>query len=204
MDDKYYHADGRKKEIDLAFFKKISSPDHHKTYQNIAKAIIKHLDPASVIDYGCGCGWVMYYLENQGVKEVFGIEYDEVVKDLVHEDILPKIRFASLTEPLEIEDRYDLAVCFEVAEHIDAQYADMIVENLCKNSNKVLFSAAYPGQGGYGHVNEQPMSYWVEKFKKHGFEMNTKKSNLVREKMKRSGVKKWYHENSRLFVKTDS
>jgi hypothetical protein len=33
----------------------------------------------------------------------------------------------------------------------------------------VYFSAACPGQGGHGHINLQPKSYWVEKFHRAGF-----------------------------------
>jgi hypothetical protein len=32
----------------------------------------------------------------------------------------------------------------------------------------VVFSAAQPGQGGLGHVNEQPTDYWIDLFEKEG------------------------------------
>jgi hypothetical protein len=30
-------------------------------------------------------------------------------------------------------------------------------------------SAAKPGQGGCGHFNEQPLSYWIERLEKRGY-----------------------------------
>lgn len=41
--------------------------------------------------------------------------------------------------------------------------------DLCALAPVVLFSAAAPGQGGLGHVNEQWPAYWVERFERHGY-----------------------------------
>lgn len=64
---------------------------------------------------------------------------------------------------------YDLVVCLEVAEHIPVQFADVLIDSLCYHANTVVFSAATPGQGGHGHVNEQPFEYWAAKFSARGF-----------------------------------
>ena len=40
---------------------------------------------------------------------------------------------------------------------------------LTNASDIVLFSAALPGQGGSGHLNEQPLPYWVRKFWRRGY-----------------------------------
>jgi hypothetical protein len=37
-------------------------------------------------------------------------------------------------------------------------------------SDRILFSAAVPGQGGTGHVNEQPHAYWIERFRRLGYD----------------------------------
>jgi hypothetical protein len=64
---------------------------------------------------------------------------------------------------------FDLAVCLEVVEHLDTPSAERLVAALCERAPSVLFSAAVPGQGGHGHVNEQWPTYWVERFESHGF-----------------------------------
>jgi hypothetical protein len=57
-----------------------------------------------------------------------------------------------------------VAYCFEVAEHVLAEFADALVSLLAKTAPIVVFTAAPPGQGGSGHVNEQPADYWIAKF----------------------------------------
>lgn len=68
-------------------------------------------------------------------------------------------------EPLPIAD---LAVCFEVGEHLDERYADRLVSKLCAAAPIVAFTAAVPEQPGPGHVNCQWPEYWAEKFRARG------------------------------------
>ena len=65
----------------------------------------------------------------------------------------------------------DLVICFEVAEHIDPQYADQIVKSVIgcmQPDGLLLWTAAQPGQGGVGHINCRPRQYWVDKFTQSG------------------------------------
>jgi hypothetical protein len=43
------------------------------------------------------------------------------------------------------------------------------VNLLCRASDAVVFSAAIPRQGGTGHINEQPQSYWARRFARNGY-----------------------------------
>jgi hypothetical protein len=52
----------------------------------------------------------------------------------------------------------------EVAEHLPEARAEGLVGDLVRLAPVVLFSAAIPGQGGTGHINEQYLSYWVNHF----------------------------------------
>lgn len=58
----------------------------------------------------------------------------------------------------------DVAYSFEVAEHIPRRHASRFVRFLTSCAPCVFLTAASPGQGGHGHVNEQPASYWVQLF----------------------------------------
>ena len=69
----------------------------------------------------------------------------------------------------ELNRRFDLALCIEVAEHLRAERGDELIEYLCARADSVLFSAAVPGQGGTGHINEQPQSYWHARFAEHDY-----------------------------------
>ena len=89
------------------------------------------------------------------------------------------VGFVSLTEALDLTtpgvlpgSPWDLAVCCEGAEHLDARHADTFVENLTSGSNTVFLTAAEVGQGGLNHVNEQPNSYWIAKFGRLGFTLD--------------------------------
>lgn len=106
------------------------------------------------------------------------------------------IRAADLERPLSVDRRFDLAICMEVAEHLSPDRAESFVEDLCALSDSVLFSAAIPWQGGVGHLNEQPQSYWARLFAKHGFGAR----DIIRPKVWHDGrVSYWYRQNSILY-----
>jgi len=115
--------------------------------------------PSSVIDVGCGIGaWLEAFGEN-GSARLVGV-------DGIESSVFPQSRFdiklvrADLSEPLEIDENFDVAVCLEVAEHLDKTRAESLVADLTSLAPTILFSAAIPGQGGTHHVNEQWASYW--------------------------------------------
>ena len=55
-----------------------------------------------------------------------------------------------------------------------------------------VFSAAIPGQGGTGHVNEQWPSYWRDLFEAEGFEVS---GALRFEFWNDDRVENWYRQN---------
>ena len=62
-----------------------------------------------------------------------------------------------------------------------------------------LFSAAIPGQGGYGHINEQYQSYWIQKFLGHNYTA----FDLIRHRVwGRDDCNWWYQQNLLVFVNT--
>ena len=135
----------------------------------IVPLITDLLHPQRVLDLGCGIGAWMKVFKEQGCAYVKGYDGDYVDRNLL---VVEPSEFgvADLTKPLQDRDApYDLAVSLEVGEHLEAQYADVLVENLTSRAPAVLFSAAIPGQGGTLHVNEQWPSYWAEKFARHGY-----------------------------------
>jgi hypothetical protein len=74
-----------------------------------------------------------------------------------------------LAQPVVVEPaECDLAYSFEVAEHLPPELGDRVVAFLAASAPTVVFTAAPPGQGGSGHVNEQERPYWVGRFRNHG------------------------------------
>jgi hypothetical protein len=87
----------------------------------------------------------------------------------------------NLTEPIKMDEHFDLALCLEVAEHLPSRTSAQLVRGLTDLAPIALFSAAVPGQGGTGHVNEQWPEYWRNLFKERGFAMLDPIRPLLRE-----------------------
>jgi SAM-dependent methyltransferase len=126
----------------------------------IVPDIMQIIAPHSVTDYGCGEGIWLAEFARHGC-EIQGI-------DNGHGQLaIPADRFTSrdlATCDNPLLPATDLAVCLETAEHLPPERADWLVDLLCETSQVVLFSAAIPGQGGHGHINEQWPDYWFDKF----------------------------------------
>lgn len=157
--------------------------------------VLKRLQCKSVIDFGCGTGTWLWVALNYGVPDVLGLDGDYISRDML---MIPNGYFKAtdLSKPLVLPQKYDMAMSLEVAEHLPAESADDFVASVCSSSDVVLFSAAHPGQGGDGHINEQPMEYWVDKFVVH----NYKPINIKQYFSKDNKVEWWYRENLIMFV----
>jgi len=99
---------------------------------------------------------------------MLGLDGDYVPRDQLAIDGA-LFRSTDLAVPFDLGRVYDLVVSLEVAEHLPASAAEDFVASLVRHGSLVLFSAAIPGQGGTGHLNEQWQIYWVEAFARHGY-----------------------------------
>ena len=117
----------------------------------------------SVIDVGCGVGeW------NNGNPNYWGVDHRVDRKQL----LFPDDHFIECDlerDWVALDRKFDLCICLEVAEHLRPHRAEGLVKMLCSLSDRVLFSAAIPHQGGVGHVNEQWQSWWGRLFAENGF-----------------------------------
>jgi hypothetical protein len=99
---------------------------------------------------------------------------------------------------------FHLAYCFEVAEHLNAMLGDELVRFCVAQAPIVVFTAAPPGQGGTGHVNEQPQSYWIDRFRAEGMEYDETWSREVATRFEREGVRSpWLVDNVMVFARPD-
>lgn len=160
-----------------------------------AKAVMTELErmglrTVDVIDIGCGVGeW------NNGNPHYHGVDYKVRKKDL----LIPENKFIECNlekDSIEIpSDKFDLCLCLEVAEHIRPHRAGDLVKMLCSLSDRILFSAAIPMQGGQGHVNEQWQSWWAELFKQNGFGAATVQPDI----RNNPDIEHWYKQNIVLY-----
>ena len=130
--------------------------------------VLEYLQPASVVDVGCGTAEWLAAFGRRGITDIVGVDGPWVDADLLQ---VPKDRFrvVDLTQPLRLDRTFDLVVSLEVAEHLPPSAAETFVESLTNLGPVLLFSAAIPFQGGTHHVNERWPSYWVSLFSKRGF-----------------------------------
>jgi hypothetical protein len=86
--------------------------------------------------------------------------------------------------PLRLRERFDLALCIEVAEHIHPAYEDVLLDTICSAADILVFSSASPGEGGLHHVNERAPSYWIRKISQRGLRFDSKTTKEIREKIR--------------------
>lgn len=154
----------------------------------VAPRLIDLFSPASVIDVGCGEGHWLAEFAARGCT-VTGVDGPHVEPDcdfIVHD----------LEQPLRLDQRFDLALCLEVAEHVSPARAPAFVAELCTLAPTVVFSAAIPGQGGSGHVGEAWPAYWAGLFAENGYPG----TGALRWPMwMDQRVKDWYRQNLLVF-----
>ena len=187
-----------------------ASPQYDKSYFNMrnnktfisAKKILGLLEDVylgkQVIDIGCGVGTWSSVAKNNGAKSVIAIDGPWVDKDLLQ---IGETEFVqhdlSLGSP-GLEENYSLAIWLENAEHLPEGVGENIQDWICQHADFVLFSAAIPGQGGIGHVNEQWQSYWAKRYHDNGFAAFDVLRNEI---WSDEDVPYWYKQNMILYVR---
>jgi SAM-dependent methyltransferase len=181
------------------FYQKTLRTDRQNSYRNIVDFIMNNVDSEikSISDFGCGCGWFLYYFKkNYKILNLVGIEPNLNILNFVDETIRDKIIHHDLTNEIDLKRKFDLCMSIEVLEHIEEKYANIALKNIIDHSkNLIVFSAAYPDQGGNGHINEQPYEYWEEKFNKYSFFQDKEKTKEFRNFLKKRNANKWYWKN---------
>lgn len=141
----------------------------------------------SLIDVGCGEGWFTAEFARLG-WHVLGVDHPST-----DHPGLSDLQFVAhdLEQPLH-PGPWDVALSLEVAEHLTPGRAPSFIHDLCQAAPVVVFSAAIPGQGGTGHVNEQWPGYWSDLFDAEGFVCSGYLRRLVWDN---GQIENWYRQN---------
>lgn len=155
------------------------------------KWIFPDSKPRSLLDVGCGIGTWLRASMDFGVPEVFGVDGSEISEgDL----LIPSTVFQQrdLTQLLDLRRRFDVVLCFEVAEHLESSFAAVFLDSLVRHADVIVFSAACPGQPGQHHVNCQWPSYWQKLFNERGYAC----SDDIRWRIwTDDAIEPWYRQN---------
>lgn len=161
----------------------------------------------SIIDVGCGSGaWLNAALKNTSAS-VYGYDLPESIeinRSRFGDNFNARLELVTSDFESKRELKFQpaqLGICLEVLEHLKDETGNRILESLSSSCEIVLFSAATPGQGGTGHINERRHSYWLDKFRLYGFEVY----DCIRPELQSStSSARYYSLNTFLLVKSSS
>lgn len=152
---------------DREFHKSIENDEYPQAVR-VGEYISTYLKPDSFIDFGCSTG---LYLREVQLKlpniSTVGFEFSQ---EAVNAALCKNIYKTDLTEEVQIiKTPNTLGLCLEVLEHIEDHHWKQVLQNMATSCDRIIFSAAVPGQGGVGHINCRPKIDWIKRFHSLGW-----------------------------------
>lgn len=157
------------------------------------------LEGSHVLDMGCGVGTWGLEATNRGATRISCVDGDWVDRNVleISRDCFHPVDLCKDYPPKE---EYDLAIWLENAEHLPVERGKQLIAWLSQHCDWVLFSAAIPGQGGTGHINEQWQSWWAKEF----IAQQYSPYDYVRPKIWcNDKIPSYYRQNIVLYIKDD-
>jgi hypothetical protein len=128
--------------------------------------------PTDLIEFGSAGGWFLKRFNDLGYHCI-GLEgttagINECIKRGVP---ATNIRKHDLRNPYVNGLAYDIALCTEVAEHIEPPFSAILVKSLTDSSDFIWFSFEEPNTNPahIHHPNEMPAKFWINLFDYYGF-----------------------------------
>lgn len=151
----------------------------------IVGELVNTFRPKTYLDLGCGTGIYVEEFARQDVS-VIGVEGNLAVKQILKTSPT-KVIFSDLRAPLPLKKQFELVTCFEVVEHIEPEYVDILVQNLTLYCRKWLIITSGEDSKGKNreHVNEQAQRYWIRRIKKENYRFERRLTRRLRRKYSR-------------------
>ena len=180
------------------FYDSYRIASHHSATLYLTK-LVELIKPKSILDVGCGVGTWLRAANELGVERIQGVDGDYVKSDQLEIDPA-RFRAHDITQPLELGEKFDIAISMEVGEHLPTDRCGELVNTLVSHADIVLLSAAIPHQGGTDHINEQWPDFWAAKFAERGYILvDWLRPQLWNVK----GIDYYYIQNGFLYIKAD-
>lgn len=154
----------------------------------LAACIYDLFRPKTVIDIGCGGGALGRMLQEKDIK-VLGIDKQIPAR-------IPYIQADLARSFPVVEQKFDVAICLELAEHLPADKGGALVAWLITLAPIVVFAAGIPRQGGYGHINEQWQSEWALLFRYYNYFPHTNIRNML---WNHQSISPWYLQDTLIY-----
>jgi SAM-dependent methyltransferase len=160
-------------------------------------------DARTFVDVGAGSGAFAAELMRRG-RTVQAFEHSRIGRFIARLQGVDAIPFDLTKESpaSTAPGRSDVSFCFEVAEHLPRDLGEKLIRFVADAGTTVVFTAAQPGQGGTGHINEQPPDYWATRFNRHGLRRDASIEARVRDGFARAWSP-WLAPNVLVFTRAD-
>ncbi len=167
-------------------------PSHCEWAGNMVDSIITHMNPENVLDLGCGACNFANVLDEHGYP-VLAVDGSKYAQETANEGVA--FTLWDLREPIDLGMQYDLVLCVEVIEHIDAEFEDITLDTITNHAaDWIMFTGAKPGQRGKGHVNCRELDYWETKLERRGIILQPKLTKKIQQEWREKKVRWWYVE----------
>lgn len=134
-------------------------------YKNFTGSELK-----SIVEFGCGGGWFAKEFYDRGYN-IFGYEGSgSGIRKCAMRRFL-NVSQKDFRNRIAANSKYQIALCTEVAGHIEPPFSSMLVHNLVTHADIIWWSSEVPGQNRphLHHPNEQPYEYWINIFDFYNF-----------------------------------
>lgn len=168
----------------------------------VADSICAAYQPTSVWDVGCGTGALLECLRARGVRGQ-GLELAEAALAFCQTRKLDVRPFNIVTDSLDDAGPADVVISMEVGAQLPPTAADRYVDLLCSLGSSIVFSSEIPGGGDRLSLNEQPHSYWIDKFEQRGYLLNQTRTSEWRDKWLAAKVATWFCRNVLIFERRE-
>lgn len=148
---------------------------------------IRELGITTMLDVGCGLGYVMQYFHDQGI-DATGVDGSP---SALANSLMPRhTTLHDYTHGQWIPERkYDMIWSSEFLEHVEEAFVPHFMATFQAAEKYVFVTFAVPGQKGHHHVNLQYADYWIEKFSAVGFVYDEALTEYARKLLPASGMK---------------
>ena len=151
--------------VDIPLNKNFNNNQHagiSNTDVQLMRYVKENWHVSTMLDIGCGLGGHVFWSRKEGIDS-YGVDGT----DLLPFDLkMQKVDYRTKASSFDIQ--FDLGWSVEFLEHVEERCSSIYIEDFLK-CKILIITAAPPGWGGEGHVNEQSEDYWISFFEKNGF-----------------------------------
>ena len=166
-------------------------------YEVLAQTLLDMVEFRTMFDIGCANGFLLEYFQRAG-KDVAGIDLSPDVKHVLPPNLVDRVQIGDF---LQARGRYDLVCCVEMAEHLPAERSVELIDKVISLAKgAIYFSAAPPGQLGYGHINCRPQREWLDWFGQRGWVAHHPDTTRLRSALRALRRARWLQRNSFLLL----